>query len=79
MTVHFLPRFYLSQTHWVSLKKPPFVHHFNFNLQEKGMSFFILTIYFMFFALVFLICEFLLSIVLLGVSDMGLIIFVEFE
>ena len=33
----------------------------------------------MFFALVFLICEFLLSIVLLGVSDMGLIIFVEFE
>ena len=33
----------------------------------------------MLFAMVFLICEFLLSIVLLGVSDMGLVIFVEFE
>ena len=73
------PVFYLSQTHQFTLEKPPFVHHFNFNLQEKGMGFLILTIYFMLFAMVFLICEFLLSIVLLGVSDMGLVIFVEFE
>ena len=69
--VHCLPRFYLSQTHWVTLEKPPFVHHFNFNLQEKGMGFLILTIYFMFFALDFLICELLLSIVIYGVSGMG--------
>ena len=78
-TVHCLPCFYLSQTHQVTLEKSPFFHHFNFNLQEKCMGFLILTIYFMFFASVFLICEFLLSIVLLRVSDMGLIIFVEFE
>ena len=52
-------------------QKPSFVHHFNFNLQEKGMSFLFLTIYFMFFALVFLICELLLSIVINGVSTMG--------
>ena len=29
----------LSQIHRVTLKKPPFLHHFNLNLQEKGMVF----------------------------------------
>ena len=38
------------------------------------MGFFILTIYFMFFALDFLIYELLLSIVIYGVSAMGWII-----
>ena len=71
VTVHCLPRFYPSQTHWVILEKPPFVHHSNLNLQEKGMGFLILTIYFMFFALDFLICELLLSIVIYGVFAMG--------
>ena len=33
----------------------------------------------MFFALVFLICELFLNIVILGVLDMGWVIFVEFE
>ena len=52
-------------------QKPPFVHHFNFNLQEKCMGSLILTVYFMFFALDFLFCELSLSIVLYGVSAMG--------
>ena len=43
------------------------------------MGFLILTIYFMFFALDFLICESLLSIVIHGVSAMGWTIFVEFD
>ena len=43
------------------------------------MGFLILTIYFMFFALVFLIYELFLNIVILGVLDMGWVIFVEFE
>ena len=71
MTVHCLPRVYLSQIHRVTLEKPSFVHQFNFNLKEKGMDFLILTLYFMFFALDFLICELSLSIVIYGVSDMG--------
>ena len=44
-----------------------------------GMGFLTLTKYFIFLTLVLLICEFLLSIVLHGVSDMGWIIFVEFD
>ena len=71
MTVHCLPRVYLSQIHRVTLEKPSFVHQFNFNLKEKGMDFLILTLYFMFFALDFLICELLLGIVIYGVSTMG--------
>ena len=43
------------------------------------MGFLILTIYFIFFASDFLICELLLSIVIYGVSAMGWSIFVEFS
>ena len=71
MIVLCLPRVYLSQTHRVTLEKPLFIHQFNFNLQEKGMGFLILTLYFMLFALDFLICELLLGIVIYGVSAMG--------
>ena len=79
VTIHFLPRLNLSQTHHVSLEKSPFFHHFNLNLQEKGMGFLTLTKYFTFLTLDLLICEFLLSIVLHGVSDMGWVIFVKFD
>ena len=43
----------------------------------KGMGFLTLTKYFIFLTLVLLICEFLLSIVLHGVSDMGLLSLTE--
>lgn len=56
-----------------------FLHHFYFNLQEKGMGFLILTIYFMFFALDFLICELLLKFVIYDDLAMGWFIFVEFD
>ena len=59
VTIHCLPRLYLSQTHRVTLEKPPFFHHFNFNLQEKGMGFLILTKSFMIIALFSWICELL--------------------
>ena len=78
MTVHCLPRLYLSQTHLVTLKKPPFFHHFSFNLQEEGMGFLILTKYFMFIALFSWICVLLLRYKLYVARIWVGFVFVEF-
>ena len=78
MAVYCLPCFYLSQTHRVTLEKPPFVHHFNFNLQEKGMGFLLLTKYFMFIALLSWFCELLLRFELYGAQLWVWFMFVEF-
>ena len=63
---------------WTSLKPTEFLTKTficsSFQLKsssKKGMGFLFLTIYFMFFALFFLICELLLSIVIYGVSAIG--------
>ena len=54
--------FQLSLKLTMSLSKTfIFLHHFNFNLQEKGKGFLIFAKYFMFFALDFLICKLLLK------------------
>ena len=49
------------------------------NLQEKGMGFLFLTTYFMFLRFIFLNLWVVFNIGFLGVSIMGLVIFVEFE
>ena len=76
-TGHCLVLSTLSQTHHVTLEKPPFSSTSQLQSSRKGMGFLTITKYFIFLTLDLLICEFLLSIVFLGVSDMGCVIFVE--
>ena len=79
MTIHYLPHLNLSQTLCVTLGKPPFLYHFNFKSSSKRYGFSLSHYIFLVLSIIFLNLWVVFNIGFLGVSIMGLVIFVEFE
>ena len=69
MTIHYLPYCNLSQTHYVTLKKPPFFHHFNFKSLRKryGLS----LSHYIFHVLSFIFLNLLVGVMICDICSFG--------